>query len=279
MMESTLSRSAEVRPGFLAGRHGDLYVCEHVPWTGDVRRQVLVVPAFAEEMNRCRRMVHLAAQRLAELGFCAVVPDLSGTGDSDGEFETARWSHWLEDLGAVRTWMDARGATVALLAIRCGALLGAAHAATRPVERLVFWQPVLDGRDQLRDFLRVRALAERFRGAPGDAASVAELQRRLLEGEALTVAGYVLAPELARSLSEQNLARALAGRTAKLHWLEIAAGATEEPAPPVRSALDALRAQGCSIDVVRVTGPRFWTTPETTTAPALLDETARVFQG
>ena len=49
-------------------------------------------------MNKARRQAAIQARALASDGFSVLVPDLFGTGDSDGELRDARWETWLDDL-------------------------------------------------------------------------------------------------------------------------------------------------------------------------------------
>ena len=62
--------------------------------------RVLVVPPFAEELNKCRRMLALTTRQLSMQGCDVLWPDLYGTGDSAGEFGDAVWADWVADLGA-----------------------------------------------------------------------------------------------------------------------------------------------------------------------------------
>src|SRR6185436_14934074 len=64
---------------------------------------------IAEEMNKCRRMIAEAANALAALGVAALVPDLFGTGDSEGEFRDADWETWKADLDTAVAWASEEG--------------------------------------------------------------------------------------------------------------------------------------------------------------------------
>ena len=52
---------------------------------------VVHAPAFAEEMNKSRRMVALQARALAEDGLAVLLVDPLGCGDSPGDFGDATW--------------------------------------------------------------------------------------------------------------------------------------------------------------------------------------------
>ena len=156
-----------------------------VPPLGDV----LVVPAFAEEMNRCRAMVSMQARALAELGVGTLMLDPSGTGDSAGEFVDATWAQWRDDLRRGAAWLDTHGhGCRALLALRLGAVMAAELARDCPgVRNLLLWQPVLSGKTFYTQFLRIRLAAEM--NLPNRIKSTSELRAMSAAGQA--VAGFV----------------------------------------------------------------------------------------
>lgn len=273
----TASQPVEVRPGFLPTGHGHLHLVEYRAAAVTPAGTVLVVPPFAEEMNHARRMVHLLGRRIASQGFRLVFPDLHGTGDSSGTFDAASVSAWQEDIAAVRDWCDGIDRVIAIVAIRFGALLAASHHRLRPVDRLVLWDPVLRGEDQVRDFLRLRVVADQFRGqSTGGASGIRGLEERLGAGETLQVAGYPLRPLLASGMRELDLGALLAGTAGPVHWLQM--GPAEEGSLPAAAAtlVASLRAAGVDVTATRVPGPRFWATTESGPAPVLIDATEQL---
>jgi exosortase A-associated hydrolase 2 len=147
---------------FIAGGAGPLFVLRRGMAPG--APCVLVVPPFAEEMNKSRRMVTLVASALADAGVTTVLPDLTGTGDSCGDFVDAQWPVWRDDLLRVARWCEAAGAPVtALLGIRLGCALACdaeVLAGLPALTRSVFWQPALDGSRHLMQFMRLRVTRE-----------------------------------------------------------------------------------------------------------------------
>ena len=98
--------SCKLRPVLLEGGLGSLVGFYHPPEPGvAVKGDVLLVPAFAEEMNRCRSMVTLQAQALAALGMGTLVLDMRGTDDSLGDFDQADWTGWRADLQLGIAWL------------------------------------------------------------------------------------------------------------------------------------------------------------------------------
>src|SRR5690606_27532247 len=59
---------------------------------------LLFLHPFAEEMNKSRRMVALAARAFASAGWAVLQVDLAGCGDSEGDFADADWQTWLDDV-------------------------------------------------------------------------------------------------------------------------------------------------------------------------------------
>ncbi len=146
-------------------------------------------------------MVTEVALGLAGRGVATLVPDLYGTGDSEGDFADADWATWRNNLGGAVQWSAAQGHTVSgLLAIRLGAALavGAQAAGLLPnVTRTVLWHPVFDGARALGQFLRLRTAANMISGSRE---SATDLKARLAQGETIEVAGYGLGGRLAADL-------------------------------------------------------------------------------
>ncbi|RLA42511.1 MAG: hypothetical protein DRQ97_13905 [Gammaproteobacteria bacterium] len=83
-------------------------------------------------MNKARPMVNRQARLLAEQGYCVVVPDLYGTGDSSGDFGEADWARWCDDITATLHWIKSSGGqSVCLWGLRLGCLLASASCTAR----------------------------------------------------------------------------------------------------------------------------------------------------
>lgn len=247
----------------------------HRPPSEDAwRGHVLVVPPFNEEANRCRSMVTLLARSLAEHGIGTLMVDLHGTGDSEGGYVDARWPAWLDDLRAGLQWLEQRrGGCVALLGIRLGAILAAQlqTSLTRDVS-LVLWQPVLDGKLHVNQFLRVRMAAQLDRpDLPKE--NTSSMRKILASGAPLEVAGYELHPELVAAIDAARLGDAPAPRGPAL-WLEhLGAEETELPPPSVELAR-AWQERGASVEQQSWNGPMFWQVHERVVARAIIDRTS-----
>jgi exosortase A-associated hydrolase 2 len=256
----------------LAAGGGERLCIWRAPEHGALRGVVVHVPAFAEEMNKCRPMVALAARRLAASGFGVLEIDLLGCGDSTGDFADATFDAWIDDIVAAVRWARERGdASIWLWGARAGALLAAA-ATHRLAEAasVLLWQPVLAGRVMLSQFLRLKLAADVLAG-DGERAGTRQLREELARGTAVDIAGYRLTPVLAAGIEAAALAFAPTVR--RVVWLEVSAGAQPALGPAALTAVAALRDAGTPVLAAALGGPGFWQTVEIEMCPALVDAT------
>jgi exosortase A-associated hydrolase 2 len=226
------------------------------------------VHAFAEEMNKSRRMAALQARALAQSGFDVLQIDLLGCGDSSGDFSDATWQHWLEDVHIGMQALAARSAGVRWLwGHRTGALLACEYARRSPEPaRLLLWHPVTTGRQFLNQFLRMKLLA----GADGGAerTDTRALRAALCGGEAIEIAGYRLSPGLFAGLDQAVLQAPPPG--SKVCWLDVV-HADDAPLPAGSAQLlQSWSGQGVTVSHRAVTGAAFWQTQEITECQALI---------
>lgn len=231
----------------------------------------LVVPPFAEEMNKSRKLVTDFAQHEQRKGRGVLCVDLSGTGDSEGEFEGASVERWIDDLATAHAWSTAAGWRVtSVLGIRLGAILAATMFRQRNLDlsRAVFWQPVTSGARLIDQFLRVRVMAMRMEEDRSE--TVADLRARLNARETVEVAGYALSGALCAGIDALDLAGTLVPPFPPVRWLDVVAD-TAAPVPPgTQRAIDKVRASGCRVEHEQVVGEPFWMATEIVTNQALV---------
>lgn len=258
---------------FIDGAKGKIFVLRRVPESA-ARGCVLVVPPFAEEMNKCRRMVTETTMRLAAAGFATVVPDLYGTGDSAGDFSDADCETWRSDLQRCFEWSAGQDLPVSgVLGIRlgCGLLAQLAACGLLPsVGQSVLWQPVFDGSRALQQFLRLR-LAAGMTDERNE--SLAELRQRLQRNETLEVAGYEVSGRLAAGLGEMTPPDCLPAALGRVTWLEIVRSPHGELSGLAVRLIDRTRAEQIPVEVKKCVGEPFWASTEIVTNQDVVEAT------
>lgn len=239
------------------------------------RGSVLFLPPFAEEMNKSRRIVACQARELAEAGYRVMLLDLSGCGDSAGLFVDASWNIWLDDARfAARHMAGAGDGSLALWGLRSGALLACelSHGRT-DIRKLVLWQPVLNGEQQVDQFLRLRTVSSSVNGeSTFDRKS---LWRELRAGRPLDIAGYELSSTMALELAAVRLNDL--NPSAQVHWLEIGISTNPSLSPGSENVVAHWREQGIRVQTGYVHGDPFWRAVDADLNPALQRCTTEAF--
>jgi exosortase A-associated hydrolase 2 len=262
---------------YIHGDVGPLFVLLREP--PGARHGVLVVPPFAEEMNKCRHMVTELANRLVQRGLTVVVPDLFGTGDSGGDFSDGGWERWQRDLQTVVAWCEMRQIKMyGLLAIRLGAALAASTLSSGKLSafnRTVLWQPVFNGSHHLAQFLRLR-IAASIASDQGRETAL-DLRMRLASERILEVAGYRLSGRLADELDNVETPVSLPAEFGAVYWMEV----RRDDAVPVPistiSLIESSRRNDKVLKLCLVRGEPFWASTEVILNVQLLDASVDAF--
>lgn len=267
-------------PWFLQGSVGPVFAMYFPPPGTNPARAVIILPPFAEEMNRSRRMLALQARQLAAAGIGALILDLYGTGDSGGDFADARWEVWLDDVTVAVRWLNERGAgDIGMLGPRFGALLAAAAQRQAGLRcfRTVFWQPVILGRAALTEFLRLNVGAGLLGREGGGTMDV--MRARLDAGENVEVAGYALPPALAAAIQKLDLSAFADESGGPVTWFEIVHNRGDALSIPGSQCVERWTSAGVAVDAAGVEGRPFWIGQSITLVPELLAATTRAFAG
>jgi exosortase A-associated hydrolase 2 len=237
--------------------------------------QLLIVPPFAEEMNKSRRMLALLARACAYRGVGTLLVDLYGTGESEGDFGEARWEIWKQDVAAALAWLHERaGGGVRMLGVRLGALLALdVVRESEPATPVLMWQPTLSGAAAITQFLRMRMVSSLTRTGSSEMESTDALRRRLDSGQPVEVAGYEVHPQLARKIDDLRLEDLASARAAPIRWFELASEPGRGVAPASRRALERLQERGIEVREAVIVGPPFFSSVEIAEAPALIEAT------
>ena len=280
MSDSAQKFKVGVEPFFVDSPSGRLFAVHHRPVDpAAIRGHVLCVPPFNEEMNRCRSMVSLQAQALAELGIGTLLVDLYGTGDSAGDYVDANWARWQADIGAGIAWLNQQtGGCRGLWGIRLGAIL-AAQALPSLGNKAIFiaWQPVVDGKQHFTQFLRMRIAAQMERpNLPKE--TTHSMREHLGSGKPLEVSGYEIHPDLAAALDTARLDSFIPPAGTPTLWLEQALPDADQAAPVSKKVIGAWRSKEVNVDVRLFGGPNFWQVAERAISPDALAATTAWIQ-
>ena len=278
-------KSSVLSPSFLGGSTGHLFSLFYRPGEETAPEHfILFFPPFTEELNKSRRMISLQARKFAAMGYGVLVVDYYGTGDSEGQFSEATWDIWQRDLSIIATWLEEQGAQhITLWGLRFGALL-AMHSIPlfqEKLSRILLWQPVIRGELMMSQFLRLRLAADMIgagNAAGGGNVTVRDLREQLANGNSVEVAGYELTPNLVAGIDGLNLLNLGASDLPPVEWFEVVSSVEQSISPVSQKVLDAWGESGMQVNTQTVVGQAFWTTPEITILPALLEKTTDTLQ-
>lgn len=267
------------REAFFLGDGADRRFCVATVPHATPRGAILHVHAFAEELNRSRRMIALAAQAFAAEGWLVLQIDHHGCGDSEGDFGDATWGSWQHDLDLGRAWLAERApGPLTLWTLRAGSLLAAAWLSARGANHpLLCWQPVLSGKQYLTQFLRIR-VAGAMADDPEARSVMASLRSALNDGQAVMIAGYTMSAGLARELEASSFSLPTAYNS-PVTVLELAAASPARISPALDNWIEHHRQPGITLNADAVQGPKFWQSSEVETAPALLARSIAALEG
>lgn len=243
------------------GKQGQRFCVYHSPPNGQLRGALLYVHPFAEEMNKSRRMAALQSRALALAGYGVLQIDLRGCGDSSGEFADATWQSWIDDVLLGCEWLRRQSeAPLWLWGLRAGCLVAAA--AARQIEtacNFLFWQPAIQGKAVLQQFLRLKLASDVSNGRVRGTTQAMRLE--LESGNAVEVAGYEVDPRLALGLERATLE--VPGCARRLEWIEVSTRDGAALSPMSETALDAWQHAGALVRSRVVAGvPAFWQSAE-----------------
>jgi len=251
----------KITPLFISSDFGALFAMYYAPIASNASQCILHIPAFAEEMNKSRHMVAIQAQAWAEQGYSVLVLDLWGTGDSHGDFSAATWDIWLKNIDTAITWLQDKGyQSISLWGLRSGVLLAIEYIGkyNAHIDRLICWQPVLNGEQFIMQFLRLRiATAIIDKKKPQEQTS--DLKKQLIDGQSVEVAGYCLNPELVVPMVSVEIEEINFDNVKQIHIFELTRGSEEQVRYTTTQWIKQIETKA-SLDVIN--GCSFWATQE-----------------
>lgn len=182
-----------------------LYGVYHAPTDEVARGAVLMCPAVGREYMRTHRVFRLIATQLASSGYAVLRFDYSGTGDSAGDNEHARWQDWIEDVRVAGHELRKLSGfqSISVLGLRLGATLACEALHEQPLDHLYLWDPVVIGTDFLRDLdeqhERLNESLDCYAGRVGRALSDYQ------NSEWIERAGYVFNKKLLHDIAARDM--------------------------------------------------------------------------
>lgn len=260
---------------FLDDGPGRIFCIAGRPEQNEVTARYLLIAPFGEEMNKSRHVLSAFVRQLEEAGHAVIFPDLTGTGDSEGDFGDATLDAWRNDLDRAVSWLGGNG-ELHVIALRSGALLAADAAMRHAFASVTLIHPVVDGKQWLNQLLRLR-LAGGLLGSK-EKESAAGLRQKLSDGQALEIAGYTISSELAHSIESLSLVAVGSDRLRRVHWIELVADGERPLMAVSQRVIDGWLADGVQVEAETLVGDTFWATQEIAHCPQLLARFAESLQ-
>lgn len=145
-----------MNPQFFGKSDAPLYGVYLPPRENPRDAGVVLCYPFGQEYMRAHRAYRQLALLLTKKGYHVLRFDYRGTGDSSGELENIVASDWLDDVdSAIDELREATGVrSITVVGLRLGALIaGVACSRRNDIDRLIVWDPILDGGEYERELL------------------------------------------------------------------------------------------------------------------------------
>jgi len=216
-------------------------------------QNLLILPPFAEEANRSRRLFSTLCQQLSALGWHCYLPDFYGTGDSEGDFADSDLELWQQDLCQ---WLATAKFTqpLHLLACRFGALqllqIWPALQQIIQTGKVLLWQPQLDNQKFLQQLFRQYQATLLLQSSKGLSAA-----EQLANGLAVEIAGYDISPKLYSQIKALTPEPGL-WRQQSICWLELST-LPQLPVPAIKVWQQIAADEATSAQVLLAL-PAFW---------------------
>jgi exosortase A-associated hydrolase 2 len=270
-----------IKPFYIKASKGKLFALYIFGSLGQKPEQaVIYFPPFAEEMNKARRMMTLMSYHAALLGYGMLSIDLYGTGDSEGDFFDARWEIWLDDMAQAIHWLKMQGVKrFVFIGLRLGAILAldCIRLFADNVERIIMWQPIVIGKNFMTQFLRLHMVADMMQHAK--IKTTTALRKRIVQGERIEVAGYLLDPILMEKIDELDLENLGVAGIPNIHWIDLVPGTGRHMSPVNQRIIETWRRAGISVTNTVIVGEAFWSSLEISVVPELIDKTSQILRG
>jgi len=163
------------------------------------------------------------------------------------------------------------------LGMRFGALLAEKYCNehSENIEKLVFWQPIINGAVMLNQLFRLRLAADMI-GANEKKETAQDLKNLLNSGVSVEIAGYSLNPDLYNAIQQEKITEENACRKAH-HWIELVADDSRPVPAATKKLVEVLQKNNVPVHLSKVQGEPFWSLQEITIVPALIEKTVQIY--
>lgn len=242
-------------PLFIPSAGQQLFAMLHEPVAAPRGWFVFCHP-FAEEKLWAHRVFVSFARTLADRGFAVLRFDMTGHGDSTGDFKDANVDVYLSDIGAVVAEATRRypmAARRGLLGLRLGATL-AVLAAERDADfsELVLWDPIVDGAKYAQEILLTN-LATQMATHGKVVHERAELIAAMQTGATVNIDGYEMSPAMYTGIAALDLRQTPGAANGRCLITQI----DRAPRPP-RNDLQTVAQRYRSAALTQVVEQPFW---------------------
>jgi exosortase A-associated hydrolase 2 len=268
--------NAVYSPSFEAFKSGTLFTLKISP-NNKTNKIILIIPPFAEEMNKSRRMMSTLLATAARDDITGYLFDLYGTGDSEGDFCDATWQRWLDNVFEmiVHCCKTQGVKSLSIVAIRSGALLlndlinRDSSRLTTYLKDIHYWCPVINSAQFVNQLFRVCLASNMLK--KNAKSTIAELFQLLEEDGWIDIAGYRLNSELVRSIKEANEYVSDTNVEARFFFYELTKSGVRSPA--FLNYIKRIEDEHVSVTSKSITGLPFWNSQEISINNELIDET------
>ncbi|CAM3880167.1 alpha/beta hydrolase family protein [Rheinheimera salexigens] len=243
-----------------------------------MQHAVIVLPPFAEEMNKSRHIFKQLFNKLAEQNQYGFMLDNYGTGDSEGDLDQASITLWRADLELLIQQIANWGfLTISFISLRFGTLqlfdLLNHYKLPLPIKQVVLWQPMFDPARFWQQFCRIK-VAEAM--ANGDKVSQKQIEQQLEQGDIIEIAGYPINLAFYKSVQHINATLPSVLTKAQLSWFELSM--LDNIAIPVQNMRENLVSK-YSLNFKQIKADAFWQTTELASADELIALTVQQLVG
>lgn len=164
-MNNIINNQEEI-PVFFPNKYQDkLLGILHCPLQEKVRDTGIVIcHPILEEKKSTYKLLRDCAKDLCSFGFYVFRFDLSGCGDSEGDYENASVNTWVEDTKVAVNYLTNKIKsikTVGLIGLRLGATIAAfVREESENISFLCLWSPIIDGKQYVKINIKRKLVLE-----------------------------------------------------------------------------------------------------------------------